>query len=334
MKFSSRDSQRGFSALGIFIAGLAVIVLMGSTGFFQGPKSSTGEENVSYTVADQQSSNTKGLQMTKVNFSTPTPSPTPIPQSGCFADSCQPIGSECNCPDLHITCKDGKCLKVEISKSGPLYQSYTCANVDAEQWCTGVCGKTIEGDYCLGKPVIYLYPEKPTLVNVTVETAGKIVVSDPFYPAGGWKNVLANPNGKLQYQNREYRELFYETESHALGRPKAGIIMEKNNLDKGLKNFIERLGLTRPDEQREFLDWWIPRLKKIKTDKIFVSILETEEKSRVDSVEISPRPDTFIQFIVYFAPLSDNETIIPLTLPPTPQRNGFTAIEWGGVIAK
>ncbi len=336
MKFSSRNSQRGFSAVGLFIAGLAVIVLMGSTGFFTGPKSLTGEENVSYTVADQQSSNAKGLQMTKVNFSTPTPvppTPTPVPSAGCFADSCQPVGDECKCPDLHLTCENGKCVKVDLDKSGSGFQSYTCAQVDQNGWCS-ICPGDMNGTFCIGKPVIYLYPEQPTLVDVKVTPEENIFVSDPHYPAGGWKKVMANPDGTLIYQKKQYRELFYESNTSSLNRPKAGVIMDKQNLKSQLLDFITLLGLTRADEQQEFLDWWMPKLQNIKTDRLFVSILEKDEKERVDAVAINPKPDTFIQFIVYFAPLSDSETVGPLLLPPTPQRTGFTAIEWGGVIGR
>ena len=334
MKFCTLNSQRGFSALGIFIAGLAVIVLMGSTGFFQGPKSSTGEENVSYTVADQQSSNTKGLQMTKVNFSTPTPvppTPTPVPSAGCFADSCQPVGDECTCPDLHLTCENGKCVKVDLDKSGSAFKTYTCAQVDQNGWCS-ICPGGMNGTFCIGKPVIYLYPEQPILVDVKVTPEENIFVSDPHYPTCGWKNVLAHPNGTLVYQNKQYRELFYESNTQTINRPKTGVIIDKQNLKTELLDFIEKLGLTRKDEQQEFLDWWTPKLQTLKTDRIFVSVLEKDEKARVDNVSISPKPDTFIQFIVYFAPLLDNETVKPLVLPEAPKRVGFTAIEWGGVV--
>lgn len=126
--------------------------------------------------------------------------------------------------------------------------------------------------------------------------------------------------------------MFYESKSHALNRPKAGVVMEKKNLKSQLLDFITKLGLSRNDEQQEFLEWWIPRLQNIKTEKFFVSILERDEKERVDAIDINPKPDTFIQFIVYFAPLADGETVIPLILPPTTKRIGFTAIEWGGVI--
>lgn len=41
--------------------------------------------------------------------------------------------------------------------------------------------------YCMGKPVIYLYPLVKTLVDVLIHTSGEIIVSDPLYPEGGWK---------------------------------------------------------------------------------------------------------------------------------------------------
>ncbi len=165
-----------------------------------------------------------------------------------------------------------------------------------------------------------------------VKTAGEIVVSDPHYPIGGWENILANPDGHFQYHNKTYRELFYETSTTDVKRPSTGIVMDKKNLNSQLTEFIRKIGLTRHDEQQEFLDWWIPKLMNLASDRIFVSILERDEKDRLDSVEITPKPDTFIDFIVYFAPFSNNETVSPLQLPHTPQRQGFTAIEWGGVI--
>ncbi len=270
----------------------------------------------------------QNLQLKNVSFQ---PKPTPV-LSGCVADGGRKIPPDCKCPDAHVTCENGKCVKIDYDKSGDAFKNYTCAQWDQTGWCGPVFTPEGDGDYCIGKPVIYLYPERPTYVDVTVKTEGNIVVSDPLYPTGGWKGVLALPDGTLKYQNKKYRELFYESESHSLNRPKTGIIISMKNLELELRSFITQLGLTKADEQQEFLDWWIPRLQSIKTDRLFVSILEKNEKERVDQVLISPKPDTMIEFIVYFAPLSDGETVTPLVLPPTPKRTGFTAIEWGGVI--
>ncbi|MDO8270174.1 MAG: hypothetical protein Q7T54_05910 [Candidatus Levybacteria bacterium] len=236
-----------------------------------------------------------------------------------------------------IHCEGDVCKEINYSKSGA-GTSYTCKEVDAAGWCK-LFAKEGDGWYCIGKPVIYLYPEVPTLVNVAVATEGEVFVSDPpitytttDMTKGGWKNVLALPGGTLLHQGKTYRELFYESITKDVKRPQKGIVIEKTTLEKDLLTFITQLGLTKNDEQQEFLDWWVPQLKNLSSEKLFVSILEKDEKKRLDQVFINPQPDTFIEFIVYFSPLAENETVEPLILPPTPKRIGFTAIEWGGVI--
>src|SRR5207248_2364939 len=42
--------------------------------------------------------------------------------------------------------------------------------------------------YCIAKPVIYLYPQTPTKVQVSLKVPGEIYISDPLYPKGtGWQ---------------------------------------------------------------------------------------------------------------------------------------------------
>ena len=275
------------------------------------------------------SSGKSNLQLKDISFK-----PKPTPEAACTADSGNEIPDACVCPDAHVVCEGGKCKEIIKDKSGGGFQNYTCAQWDQYGWCKPPYAPH-DGHFCIGKPVIYLYPTSDTLVDVSVITEGKVVISDPQIESfGGWKNVLAHPDGTLFYKNATYRELFYETDTTKVTRPNAGIIIEKENLRSKLLAFVTQLGLTRQDEQEEFLDWWIPRLNSISTDKLFVSVLERDEKERLDQVVITPKPDTFIDFIVYFAPLEDHQTVTPLVIPPTPQRKGFTAIEWGGVIAK
>lgn len=256
----------------------------------------------------------------------PTPGSDTIPL--CPIDSGKPVTLPCICKGHQgiFTCKNRKCVVENPFDTQPLADfcnQYILCETSLDQG---------DGTYCVGKPVIYLYPTTDTYVNVTVETQGKIVISDPQYPKNGWKNVLAHPSGKLEYMGKTYRELFYEIESGKVNRPKKGIVLSKHNLKNDLREKIILLGLTKKDEQDEFLDFWIPRLLRLDTSHIFFSVLENEEKKRLDSVFIMPKPDTFIEFIAYFAPLSNTENIPPLTITPAPERNGFTAVEWGGVI--
>ena len=98
-----------------------------------------------------------------------------------------------------------------------------------------------------------------------------------------------------------------------------------------MSDLIIRLGLIK-NEREEFLEFWIPRIKALNSPYIFVSILEKDEKERIDKVFYSPEPDTRIEFIAYFKPLDFPIAIDPLILPKRPERIGFTAVEWGGVI--
>jgi hypothetical protein len=286
----------------------------------------------------------QNLQLKNLTFKQ---KPTPANDS-CNHDNGKPIvnsgeqydpttADACKCLQYVIECKDRRCSKY-ISLGGNPQPTVPaggppCGTEQAsfDTWCQSSALTSGDGTYCLGKPVIYLYPEKTMPVKVTIKTTGKIVVSDPLYPEGGW-DVIANPNGQIVYQGKSYTELFYESETRALSRPKAGIIMDRQNLKEELSAFITRLGLTKADEQKEFLEWWIPRLNALNSPYVFVSILDKQEKARLDKVDISPKPDTFIDFIVYFKPLNSPIDIQPLNLPQAPKRTGFTAIEWGGVI--
>ena len=264
------------------------------------------------------------------------PTPTPPPVNACNVDNGRQIQfingvPECTCPDMLIRCQGRRCA--EVWRNGAFGPCDPPSSVPEayDRLCSLIFAPT-DGIYCLAKPVIYLYPTKKTLVNVSVETPGEIVVSDPLYPTNGWKNVLAYPNGTLIYQDKKYSELFYESNVNDVVKPKNGIYISKSNLKPELTRIITLLGL-KDREKQEFLDYWLPRLNALNSKYILFSVLEKEEKERVDKVNISPKPDTFIAFIAYFKAVDKITPIEPLVLPENPpQRIGFTAVEWGGTI--
>lgn len=260
---------------------------------------------------------------------TPTPTPTPGTSAMCPMDTgTKIIPRSCICADLLAHCVSGR--YIEGMGSGgtilpPLGSGYA-SRVSA------FCSTQGDGWYCIMKPVIYLYPLSDARVSVKVKTEGNVVISDPLYPANGWKNVLAHPDGNLEYQGKTYRELFYESDTPTLHAPHDGIIIKSSELKTELLKYVTLLGLTRTDEQQEFLDFWVPRLQALHSHYIMFSVLDRTEKARVDNVEISPKPNTFTDFIAYFKPLSKIEDVPALEITPAPVRRGFTAVEWGGVI--
>jgi hypothetical protein len=247
----------------------------------------------------------------------------PITSNGMLCsqpdDSGEVVTGDCYCPDLTVTCTGG----IGYGANGKLYPE------------VNPCGsKTAPGSgrYCVEKPVIYLYPTIPTLVDVAVVTSGSVVVSNPLYPLGGWKDVLAQPDGTMLYNDKEYSELFYETSVTNFQKPTLGVTIPKAQLAIKLSTLLDTVGLI-GNEKQEFLSYWLPQLEKIQSSYIFFSILPPIAKAEIDTVDISPKPDTQIGFIAYFKGVS-----IPaentLQLPPTPKRKGFVSVEWGGVIAK
>jgi hypothetical protein len=188
---------------------------------------------------------------------------------------------------------------------------------------------------CIAKPVVYLYPEKTTLVDVSVKVPGEIFISDPLYPRDGWQDVEARPDGTLYYQGKRYSELFYEsTVTEKIAMPETGIIIAKNEIEPKLREAITQLGLNKK-ETNEFLEFWVPLLRQQNTPYIFFSILPPDVKESVDSLTVLPQPDTRIEFIAYFKPLQQVITIAPLQLPNTPPaRIGFTEVEWGGTLMR
>jgi hypothetical protein len=195
-----------------------------------------------------------------------------------------------------------------------------------------ICNGKSPGLYCIGKPIIYLYPTKPTYINVSLQTPGIITESIPTYPVNGWQHVLADPDGTLTYQSSVYHELYYESAVTGIKSPETGTVIAAQNLRHELSRLTTQLGLL-PSEQQEFLNYWMPKLNDLKAPYILFSIIGPVEKERIDHVEITPKPDTMIEFLVYFKPLQVAATPLKhLVLPNPPKRRGFTTVEWGGTI--
>jgi len=261
-------------------------------------------------------------------FSVPTSSPTnaannPNPATCAgYVNSGVPLPSNCQCPDIYIICPYTTSDPTDVTV-GP--------NGCLDPLFVGDPPQT--GKFCIDKPVIYLYPTTPTLINVKVQTTGSVVVSNPHYPIQGWRDVLAQPNGSLKYQGKFYSELFYETSVTTFDKPTVGITIPTDQLSERLNELLDKLGLV-GNEKKEFLAYWIPRLEALHSPYIFFSVLSPSSKATIDAVDISPKPDTMIDFIAYFKATKTLTTDSSLVLPSAPQRNGFVAVEWGGVIDK
>ncbi|MGD0284703.1 MAG: hypothetical protein ABSB12_03875, partial [Candidatus Saccharimonadales bacterium] len=179
-----------------------------------------------------------------------------------------------------------------------------------------------------GKPVIYLYPPQTTAVNVAV--GANIVKADPLYPSSGWRNVIAQPNGQLTYAGKTYNSLYWEgTGLGIYPAITAGTIVKSSQAVSTIKTQLTEQGL-KPSEIADFLSFWAPKLPN--TPYVRLTWFNTTQMNNLAPLLISPKPTTLIRTFLDFQGLDQ-----PISLPAqsfyAPNRQGFTVVEWGGLLS-
>jgi len=179
------------------------------------------------------------------------------------------------------------------------------------------------------KPVVYLYPQKDTLVNVRV--AANVTESEPTYPVSGW-NVLAHPSGQLDYRGRSYPNLFWEGTGNGIypNKEGSGFVVAQSELTSTLKSHLTQLGLN-TQESADFMEYWQSKLPS--SPFVRLTWLDTADMDQLAPLTVSPKPDTSIRIFLDFAPLDKPVSLIPQKLS-SPTRDGFTLVEWGGLRIK
>ncbi len=280
---------------------------------------------------------TPTIVATPVTTPTTTKTPVTTPQSNLCSggrdDTGIPQPETCQCHYSTIYCQGHHVVRCIQSPADPKSVcNVTLPGIPPQAETT--CNFKNDGKYCVGKPVIYLYPVADMIVSVKLTIPGNVTISDPSYPVQGWQNILAHPSGLFDYQGKQYHELYYETSvaTDTSLKPNTGLIIATPSLRPVLTMVTQQLGLTLP-EQQEFLDYWLPKLEALHTPYILFSLLNPLQKDAIDHVAISPMPQTTIAFLATFTPLQRPIQIPSLQLPQTPpKRIGFTTVEWGGSI--
>ncbi len=175
------------------------------------------------------------------------------------------------------------------------------------------------------KPAIYLYPEQTSEVFVQVNVNGFLTKTIPDYGAG-W-TVTATPEGII---NNKYDYLFYEAALKKVDIPKEGWIIPQEELESWFDATLPKLGLTEK-EIAQFKEYWLAELPS--SDYYEIHLLSNEFLNENMALNISPQPQTVIRTNFYFRPVNSPGSIKEPKIE-TPKREGFTVVEWGGIIGK
>lgn len=116
-----------------------------------------------------------------------------------------------------------------------------------------------------------------------------------------------------------------------------GIYNIDNNLTEGfvvkgtetiefLEDKLSKLGLNEY-EAEEFIVYWLPILQK--NEYNYIRFATLDEINKIMPLELSVEPDTMIRVLMQYKPLDEYIEVKEQKLE-TPERNGFTVVEWGG----
>lgn len=183
-------------------------------------------------------------------------------------------------------------------------------------------------EVCVEKPVIYLYPEQETEVEVQLDYDGTLVCTYPEYD-DGWK-VIAQPDGILRDESgKTYSYLFWEGTADRTYDFSKGFVVKGSETAEFLEDKLAELGLNEK-EANEFIVYWLPRMQENKYNLI---TFQTKAYTDVAKLHITPEPDSILRVFMAYKELEAPIKIEEPAIAPF-ERKGFTVVEWGGVEVK
>jgi hypothetical protein len=189
-------------------------------------------------------------------------------------------------------------------------------------------GKPDPRPVAVRKPVVYLYPETPTRVQVHIDVDGGLDVAYPRPSDEGWI-VDADPSGMLRdvATGRRHEYLFWESKSSdfAIDRARAHAVPGEESA-AFLEKVCDRYALT-DAECGDFVTYWLPELER--NPHNVIELVDEARYGAYARLSVSPMPDTVIRLFMIFA---RSETPVAVGAPAIEQRTrtGFTVVEWGG----
>ncbi|MBR0082004.1 MAG: hypothetical protein IJP98_04610 [Clostridia bacterium] len=176
------------------------------------------------------------------------------------------------------------------------------------------------------KPILYFYPEEETVVSAKLELNGRLTCAYPEHGEYGWQNYLAYPDGTLVSQDgKTYYALYWEGEIDASFDFSQGFCVEGDRVADFLAETLLRLGLNER-EANEFIIYWLPQMQGNP-----YNLISFQSEAYTDNAKLilSPEPETLIRVFMAWKALDTPVAIEPQTIV-TPERTGFTVVEWGG----
>ncbi|MCQ2568886.1 MAG: hypothetical protein MJ155_01185, partial [Candidatus Saccharibacteria bacterium] len=110
-----------------------------------------------------------------------------------------------------------------------------------------------------------------------------------------------------------------------------GFVVKGSDTAEFLEEKLAKLGLNER-EAEEFIIFWLPQMQNNAYN--YIHFADVSEIDANMPLEVSPAPTTTIRINMEWKALEAPINIKEQKLPATPERKGFTLVEWGGTILK
>ncbi len=177
------------------------------------------------------------------------------------------------------------------------------------------------------KPNIYLYPENPIELDVSIlfPQTGEVVSSIPEYP-DNWKNIKVEPDGTIDGQ---YGFLFYESKQPNFVQRTKGWVVECKDLEVFFRKDLKESGFIQT-EIDDFVEYWIPIL----TDSEYFALFPqyNEQLDPLIQLNFSKQPDSILRLTYVIEKIDSDENKFEEPEIPPFERISFVVAEWGVVL--
>ncbi len=209
------------------------------------------------------------------------------------------------------------------------------------------------------KPAIYLYPQVTQKVEIKLDKTIKYRNVIPKYKKKkGWL-VEAEPTGiisdlqpqytvckKLPYKKKgfeyaleackinKYPYIYWDgiQFSKKLPDKKTGFIVNRDNIVTFLTSKADELNFN-TSEKKEFVKYWSSRMLDTKWKYFRVYFLQNQEVDNYLPIKVTPEPLSSNRVQIIIRKGHKNEKIEEQKLIPI-HREGFTLVEWGGILKR
>lgn len=228
-------------------------------------------------------------------------------------------GAQSNEADTYPT--DPVPIGTDVLPEIPSTEPPTTDEVTTEE-DTHVCTDDVVAE----KPVIYLYPEVPTEIDLRVLLDGKLTFTYPDHGSIGWQNFIAYPDGTLVFPDgKQYYCLFWEGKTDTEYDFSRGFCVAGEDTAAFLEWALAEQGLN-AREANEFIIYWLPRMQNNAYNLIS---FQTDAYTDGAELQIDPAPDSLLRVFMAYMPLDQAVEIAPQEFEPF-VREGFCVVEWGG----